>query len=322
MNSLGKIFRISIYGESHGPEVGVIIENCTPGIKLTNECFKQDISRRAPGLPGTSSRLEKDIPEIKSGIYENKTTGAPLHIAFRNENIKPEDYEFDGFFRPGHADFAAHVKYRGNNDPRGGGQFSGRLTLPLVAAGVVAKKNIPEITISANIEEIGGSKDYEVLLKHTAAENDSLGGMLSCTIKNVPAGLGEPFFYGIEQAISAAVFSIPGVKAIEFGEGIKSAKMKGSEYNDLISDKTGRTLTNNSGGINGGISNGNDIVFKAYFRPSASIGKSQKTYNFKYKKMQDFTIKGRHDACFALRVPPVMEAVAALVIADLVKLSK
>ncbi len=316
MNSFGRIFRISLYGESHGTEIGVIIDGCPPGINLTEKDFIKDIERRKSGIVGTTKRTESDKPIIKSGVYKNKTTGAPIMISFKNENQKSEDYEFDGFFRPGHADFTANKKYKGFNDYRGGGHFSGRLSLPVVAAGIVAKKIIPEINITAKIEEIGGQKNYIKLIEKTIKEKDSIGGIISCTVKNIPAGLGEPFFNSLESVISAGLFSIPGIKAVEFGAGINLSKMKGSEFNDVFIDTSGKTLTNNAGGINGGISNGNDIFFKVHIRPSSSIGKTLKTYNFKTNKMQNFSVKGRHDACFALRLPPVVEAVTAIVIAD------
>lgn len=322
MNSLGKVFCINIYGESHGEEIGVLIDNCPSGIDLTEQCFLEDINRRAAGKNGTTKRIEKDIPFIKSGVYKQKTTGSPILISFKNENTISGDYDFDGFFRPGHADFAANRKYKGYNNPEGGGHFSGRLTLPIVAAGVIAKKIISDIEISSEIIEIGGQRDYESYLQAIENEGDSLGGIIKCNVKNLPVGLGEPFFYSIESALSSAIFSIPGVKAVEFGEGIKAASSKGSEHNDLYIDKYGRTKTNNSGGISGGISNGNDIVFTVYCKPTPSIGKEQHTFNFKDEKIDKLNIKGRHDVCYALRVPVVVEALTAIVLADFHLLSK
>ena len=316
MNSFGRVFRVSIYGESHGPEIGVIIDSCPPGILLTPEDFETEINRRSTGKKGTSKRKESDIPIIKSGVYNNYTTGAPILICFENKNIDSSEYEFDGFFRPGHADYTSFIKSSGYNDPRGGGHFSGRLTLPIIAAGVIARKLIKDVKITAVIEQIGGEKKYEKLLDEVIKDKDSLGGVISCTVKNVQAGLGEPFFNSIESNLSAAIFSIPGVKAIEFGMGINSSTMRGSEYNDLYYNSKGHTKTNNSGGINGGITNGNEIFFRSYIRPTASIGKPQLTYNMNSNNMKQFIIEGRHDACFALRVPPIIEAIAAIVIAD------
>lgn len=316
MNSFGRIYRIAIYGESHGPELGVIIDGCPAGIEISKECFTDDIKRRSASAYGTTARKEPDKPEIKSGVYKEKTTGAPINISFKNLNVKSEDYNFKGFHRPGHADFTAEKKFHSQNDPRGGGHFSGRLTLAMVAAGVIAKKIIHPIRISADISEIGGEKNYQDKLKKTIGEQDSLGGVISCNVKNVPIGLGEPIFNSIESNVSALLFSIPGVKAVEFGDGIKSTQMKGSEYNDTFVDSNGLTRTNHSGGINGGITNGNDINMRVYIRPTASIGKRQQTLNFKTEQIKDLTIKGRHDVCFALRVPPIVEAVTAVALAD------
>lgn len=316
MNSFGRLFRISIYGESHGPEIGVLIDGCPAGIPVSESDFIQDLSRRMVGQIGTSSRVEDDKPIIKSGFYNGFTTGSPILIAFQNKNINSADYDFDGFFRPGHADFTAYKKFRGYNDPNGGGHFSGRLTLALVAAGTVAKKLLPEIRISASLISAGGDVDISNAINNAVILNDSVGGLVECRVNNLPVGLGEPFFDSIESLISHAVFAIPGVKAIEFGEGIKSASAKGSEFNDAFANGRGQTLTNNSGGINGGITNGNELFFRVFFKPTSSIGKSQQTYNFNTNQIAELEIKGRHDACFALRTPVVIEAVAAIVLAD------
>ncbi len=317
MNYIGHLFKLHLYGESHSPEIKIVIEGCPAGIKITPDCFVEDLTRRACGSKGTSMRLEKDIPHFCSGITNNISTGKDITISFRNENIKSEDYDFDGFFRPGHADFTSYKKYKGSKSLKGGGQFSGRMTVALVAAGVIAKKIISPIDISAEIIEIGGQKSYTDILDKAIKDKDSLGGIIRCNIRNVQVGLGEPFFYSIESAISSAIFSIPGIKAIEFGEGIKAAKIRGSEYNDVFIDETGKTTTNNSGGINGGISNSNDIFFRVFVRPTSSIGKTQHTLNFKTGKMGDFTLSGRHDNCFVLRINPVIEAMTAIAMADL-----
>ncbi len=311
MNSFGNIFRITLYGESHGKEIGIVVDGCPAGIPLSENDMLTDIERRKAGGYATSARTENDIPEIRSGIYRGHTTGAPIMIAFRNENVRNEDYQFDGFFRPGHADYAAYRKYKGYNNPLGGGQFSGRLTLPLVAAGCIAKKIIHDVEISASI--------LPECLKNVerAMPDDSAGGIIECRIRNLDAGIGEPFFNSLESLISHAIFSIPGTKAIEFGNGIASASMLGSEYNDCIVSSDGKTATNKCGGINGGISNGNEIVFRTYFHPTPSIAKKQHTFNFDTKQMQDFEIQGRHDVCYALRTPVIVEALTAIVITDL-----
>lgn len=317
MNSFGRIFRISIYGESHGPEIGLIVDGCPPGLSLQESDFITDISRRKSGAEGTTARFENDSASIKSGVYKGYTTGAPILISFANENFKTDDYNFDGFMRPGHADYTALKKYKGYNDISGAGHFSGRLTLALVAAGCVAKKIISSVNISANLISVGGESDTLSIISKMRAEEDSVGGIIECRINNLPVGYGEPFFDSVESLISHAIFSIPGAKAIEFGEGIKSASMKGSEYNDVYTDISGKTLTNHSGGINGGISNGNEIYFRVFFKPTSSIGKSQKTLNFKTQKIEDFKISGRHDSCYVLRTPVIVEAIAAIVLADL-----
>jgi chorismate synthase len=322
MNSFGRLFRVSIYGESHGEEVGVLLDGVPPGIELGESDFYKDISRRAPGKIGTTSRIEKDLPIIKSGVYNGFTTGTPIAIAFQNNNTISKDYSFDGFLRPGHADFTAKVKSKGYNNPLGSGHFSGRLTLPLVAAGVVAKKIVNQMEFSAKLIEAGGDKDIQKAVQMAIDNGDSVGGVVECCIDNVNAGLGEPFFDSLESNISHLAFAIPGLKAIEFGEGILSAKSKGSEFNDVFIDENGATATNNAGGINGGISNGNQIKFRLYFKPSSSISKVQKTYNFKSRKMEQFKILGRHDACYALRVPVVAEAIAAIALADFYLIAK
>ena len=312
MNSFGNIFRITLYGESHGKEIGVVVDGCPAGIPLSENDMLPDIERRKAGGYATSARTENDIPEIRSGIYRGHTTGAPIIIAFRNENFRDEDYQFDGIFRPGHADYAAYRKYNGYNNPLGGGQFSGRMTLPIVAAGCIAKKIIPTIEISAKI-----LPECMANVEKALENNDSAGGIVECRIQNLDAGIGEPFFDSLESIISHAIFSIPGAKAIEFGNGITSASMFGSEYNDCIVSSDGKTATNNCGGINGGISNGNEIIFRTYFHPTPSIAKKQHTFNFETKQMQDFEIQGRHDVCYALRTPVIVEALTAIVITDL-----
>ncbi len=317
MNSFGREFKVSIYGGSHSEQLGVFIDGCDAGINLNITDFEPMLKRRKPGDFGTTTRIEQDMPEIVSGVSNGITTGARINIAFNNQDIRHEDYEFDGFFRPGHADFTTFKKYKGKKDLSGGGQASGRMTVALVAAGVVAQKMLDNVEISSNIIEIGGQRDFDDILKIAYQKMDSLGGIIICNVKNLPIGFGEPFFDSLESVISHAIFSIPGIKAIEFGEGIKASKMFGSEYNDPIIDKFGKTASNNTGGINGGISNGNDVYFRVYVRPTASIGIEQKTYNFKREKIESFKINGRHDVCFTLRLPPVIEAVTAFALADL-----
>lgn len=331
MNFFGKCFRVEIFGESHGPAIGVVIDGVKAGMPLSAEDFKEDIGRRKSGAKGTTQRIEADEPEILSGVFEGHTTGAPIAIIFRNTNTRSADYEqLRDVPRPGHSDWTASVKWNGMNDPRGGGAFSGRLTLPLVAAGVIAKKQ-SGFSFHAELLEIGGETDKEkwpALLDATAKEGDSLGGIVQCRVDGVPAGLGEPFFDSVESLISHAVFSIPGVRGIEFGDGFAASRMRGSEHNDMLSLcsklSTSETSaikpvveTNGAGGVNGGITNGAPIVFRVAFKPTSSIAKPQKTLNVKTGEMVDLTIKGRHDVCFAIRTPVIVEAIAAIVLADL-----
>ncbi|MCK5809356.1 chorismate synthase [bacterium] len=323
MNSFGTLFRVSIFGESHGEIVGVLIDGCPHGISLRNSDFTDDISRRKAGAKGTTSRNESDIPHIKSGVFNGKTTGAPILIEFENRDINSNDYEvFRTIPRPGHADFVANKKSGGDNDYRGGGHFSGRLTLALVAAGVVAKRIVPKVTFSSKITEIGGKSDWKVVLEQAIDQKDSLGGIIETTISHLPISLGEPFFDSVESLISHAVFAIPGVKGIEFGAGFSSAKMSGSKMNDAIISADGTTKTNNAGGINGGISNGNDIIFRVAIKPTASIGKPQQSFNLATEKLTELTLQGRHDAAFVLRVPVIIEAVSAIVSANLMMRAK
>lgn len=323
MNEFGRLFKISIYGESHSDSIGIILSGVPVGLDLSADDFIADLNCRRAGALGTTRRTESDLPIISSGVFNGKTTGAPILIQFKNENANSNDYPDSQkqIPRPGHSDFTASMKYFGFNDYRGGGHFSGRMTLALVAAGVVAKKIIP-YSISSKILSIGGQSDYQEILQKAISEGDSLGGIVETTISNVDIGLGEPFFDSIESIISHLIFSIPGAKAIEFGAGIASAAQLGSEYVDSIIDENGTTRTNNSGGINGGISNGNDIIFRTAFHPTSSIAKPIDSFDFEKLQPCKLTISGRHDACYVLRVPVVASAVAACVMADLFLIRK
>ncbi|MBR1927015.1 MAG: chorismate synthase [Bacteroidales bacterium] len=365
MNTFGRNFRVAIFGESHGEAIGVVVDGVKAGLPISKEDFMEDILRRKSGAKGTTPRIESDEPEILSGVFEGRATGAPITIIFRNKNTRSADYEaLKDVPRPGHADYTAAVKWGGFNDPRGGGHFSGRLTLPLVAAGVIAKKQCG-FSFQADLIEIGGETDkatWPALLDATAKEGDSLGGVVECRVEGVPSGLGEPFFDSVESLISHAVFSIPGVRGVEFGDGFAAARMRGSEHNDgltVVASSGGSTASlreapplasqsaapvpplnvprvavvspsrlattenvriavkNGAGGVNGGITNGAPIVFRVAFKPTSSIAKTQKTLNIKTGEIVDLNVPGRHDVCFALRTPVVVEAVAAIVLADL-----
>ncbi len=318
MNTFGRLFKVSIFGESHGSNVGITVDGCPPGILLSAEDLMSDILRRKSGAKGTTPRIENDLPQIISGVFNNKTTGAPITILFANNNIKSKDYSnLLKHPRPGHSDFVAMKKYKGFNDYRGGGYFSGRLTLALVAAGSIAKKIIPHITISAKLIEAGGSKNIEKAVQQALKNKNSIGGIVECITTGIPVGLGEPFFGSVHAMLSHIVFSIPAMKGIEFGAGFAATKMTGQEHNDNIVEANGKTETNNAGGLSGGISNGNDLVFRVAVKPTSSISLPQNTFNFEKNEIQELLIEGRHDTCIALRVPPVIEAVTAIVLADL-----
>jgi chorismate synthase len=285
VNQFGTLLRVQILGESHGECVGVLIDGCPAGISISELDFNTDLERRKGGQMATTPRKEDDIPLIKTGIFKGYTTGAPILILFENKNIRSEDYEKQREHqRPGHADFVAHHKFGGFEDYRGSGHFSGRLTVVLVAAGVIAKKIINPLNISSQIIEIAGEDNVEKGIEKAIQAKDSVGGILECVVTNVPIGLGELF---------------------------------GSEHNDSIISADGKTETNHAAGIVGGITNGNDIVFKIAVKPTSSTPKMQKSLNWENNTIEEFSIKGRHDLCIALRVPPVLEAVTAIVLADL-----
>ncbi len=319
MNSFGRLFRVSIFGESHGESVGIVVDGCPAGMPLAVEDFLEDIERRKGGTQkGTTPRKEDDIPIFKSGVFNGKTTGAPIAIFFENKNTRSGDYEKQRSVpRPGHADFVAHHKFGGFEDYRGGGHFSGRLTVCLVAAGVIAKKLLNTITVKATILEIGGESDLEKGLQKAIDAKDSIGGIVECRVNGLPIGLGEPFFDSVESLISHAVFAIPAIRGIEFGTGFKAARMFGVEHNDAIENASGKTLTNHAGGVVGGITNGNELVFRIAVKPTSSTPKEQQTLNWETGAVEAFSVKGRHDLCIALRVPVVLEAVTALTLADL-----
>ena len=330
MNTFGRKFRVSIFGESHGELIGVVLDGVPAGLELSEQDFEQDILRRKSGAKGTTPRIEDDMPQLVSGVFEGHTTGAPLTIVFKNKNTKSSDYsQFAAMPRPGHADLTAAFKWDDCQDPRGGGHFSGRLTLPVVAAGVVAKKMLADLTIldetpvreiSARIVELGGlSEGWQEAIEKAMADGDSLGAVVECTVPEIEPGYGEPFWDSVEATLAHAIFSIPGVRGIEFGDGFQAARMMGSEHNDPIGPD-GRPTKNGAGGVNGGITNGAPLKFRVAFKPTSSISKAQQTFNFATGEMDTLEVKGRHDACFALRTPVVVEAMTAIVLADLVLL--
>ena len=315
MDRFGHKFTLDIFGASHAPSLGVVLRGVPASLALSADDFTADILRRKSGAKGTTPRIEADLPEID----DRRATDGTLTITFANRNYRDGDYrDFTDIPRPGHADFVALAKYGSLRN----GWFSGRMTLPLVAAGVVAKKLIAPLHIEARLLEVGGipfdnKEAVDQALDNAFREGDSLGGIIECRCTGVPVGLGEPFFDSLESLLAHALFSIPGIRGVEFGDGFAAARMKGSEHNDPFVDAAGHTARNGAGGINGGIANGNPIVFRIAAKPTPSIRKSQHTFDFTRGEMVDYTVPGRHDVCFALRVPPVVEAVAACVFADL-----
>ena len=372
MNTFGRKYRVSIFGESHGELIGVVLDGVPAGLELTPEDFTQDILRRKSGAKGTTPRIEADAPRIVSGVFDGVTTGAPLTIVFENTNIKSGDYSlFAAMPRPGHADLTAALKWDDCQDPRGGGHFSGRLTLPVVASGVVAKKILQDATmldetpfagVNAHIVELGGiprkanglsndgqagaelasespeqknagfqyqesvgslsqmPEEWQEAIDAAIKEGDSLGAVVECTVPEIDPGYGEPFWDSVESEIAHAVFAIPGIRGLEFGDGFAAAAMKGSEHNDPIGPD-GRPTKNGAGGVNGGITNGAPLKFRVAFKPTSSIRKPQQTFNFATGQMDTLEVPGRHDVCFALRAPVVVEAMTAIVLADLVLIS-
>lgn len=350
----GSKIKLSIFGESHGNAIGITIDGLPAGFSIDMDKIMMEMSRRAPGKSSLSTpRKESDIPEILSGYFEGKTTGTPLCAIIRNSNTKSKDYsKLKDVMRPGHADYTGAVRYKGFNDYRGGGHFSGRITAPLVFAGAICKQilEVKGIIVSAHINSIGKIKDCSFLesdisdellnsfkenelplintkledemrqeILSTRSSGDSIGGTIECAILGVSPGIGDPFFDSVESTLAHLMFSVPAVKGIEFGKGFDISKMRGSEANDEYYLENGniKTKTNNNGGILGGITNGMPIIFNVAIKPTASIFKEQNTVNIITMEETTLCIEGRHDPCIVQRALPVIEAVAAIGITEL-----
>lgn len=350
----GDKIKYSIFGESHGNAIGITIDGLPSGVELDIEDINREMRRRAPGKNKFSTaRQEKDEFEILSGYFNGKTTGTPLCAIIRNSDQHSKDYEkTKNLMRPGHADYTGFVKYGGFNDYRGGGHFSGRITAPIVIAGAIAKQILKKkgIIVGSHIKSIGTiednffdeielSSDFLESLSHVEfptinkdkaldmqqeillarEDRDSVGGVVECAILNLPTGIGSPFFGSVESVLSSLLFSIPAVKGVEFGAGFSISKMKGSEANDqfYIEEDNIKTYTNNNGGILGGITSGMPVIFRAAFKPTPSIAKEQKTVDIQEKKETTIEIHGRHDPCIVQRAVPVVEAVAAMGILEM-----
>jgi chorismate synthase len=341
-NTFGKKFRLTTFGESHGAAIGGVIDGCPPGVALDFEAIQKELDRRRPGQSAiVTQRKESDEVEFLSGIFEGKTTGAPIGFMVHNTNQKSGDYEhIKDVYRPSHADYTYDKKY-GIRDHRGGGRSSARETISRVVGGAIAKQVIPDITINAFVSSVGDifiDKPYQALdftltetndvrcpdaataakmeeyIKEVRKEGDTVGGTITCVIQNVPPGLGEPVFDKLHAELGKAMLSINAVKGFEYGSGFCGAKMKGSEHNDLF-NPDGSTKSNLSGGIQGGISNGMDVYFRVAFKPVATIMQNQETID-KDGNIVNMQGKGRHDPCVVPRAVPIVEAMAALVLAD------
>jgi chorismate synthase len=323
MNSFGRNFRVEIFGESHGPAVGAIVDGCPPGIAIGAADFEADMARRRAGGPGTTERREADVPEILSGVFEGRSTGSPILLVVRNADTRSADYEdFKRVPRPGHADFTSRFKFGGFSDPRGSGHFSGRVTAGLVAAAAIAKKTLPGASFDTRLLEAGGRRDIEAAAAAAKAAGDSIGGLVEIRVRGLPPGLGEPFFDAAESLIAHALFAVPAVRGVEFGDGFAAARMRGSEHNDPFADRSGRTSKNGAGGINGGITNGNELVVRVAVKPASTISAPQRTLDFASGEEAVLAPGGRHDACIALRAAVVLEAACAVALADLYSTAK
>ncbi|MEW8955240.1 chorismate synthase [Clostridium sp.] len=350
----GTNFKLSIFGESHGEAIGVTIDGIPSGFQIDIDNIKQEMERRAPGRNLISTqRKEGDIFEILSGIFNDRATGTPLCSIIRNSDKRSRDYsKMENIMRPGHADYTGNLRYKGFNDYRGGGHFSGRITAPLVFAGAIAKQILKErgIEVLSHIKSIANIEDENIdycnppiktleslkikdmaVISDEAKEKmkncildarnnkDSVGGVIECIITGINGGVGNPFFDSLESTIAHLAFSVPAVKGIEFGYGFEITKLKGSEANDeyYYENNQVKTYSNNNGGITGGISNGMPVVFKVAIKPTASIFKSQRTVNISKKENTEIEVEGRHDPCIVQRAIPVIEAIAAIAVIDL-----
>ena len=312
---------MTIFGASHSEELGVVLDGVPAGVGLRAEDFASDLERRRPQSKGETPRHEADEPIVEGVGAEGVTTGESVTIKFRNTNCKSGDYSYLRLHpRPSHADLTQRVKYGEEYNLAGGGMASGRMTVALVAAGVVAKKLLSGYRFSTRLISVGATTDesmYEAVVAEARVKGDSVGGVVECRIQGAPTGWGEPLFDSVESVASHLLFSIPAVKGVEFGDGFEGAKRRGSERNDMIINAEGATLTNNEGGVNGGITNGNDIVVRVAVKPTPSISLEQRTYDFERGEVAPLVVGGRHDACIARRAQVVVEAMVALSLAEL-----
>jgi chorismate synthase len=349
-NSIGKEFTVTSFGESHGKCVGVVVDGCPAGLALSEADVQAELDRRIPLQPKiVSGRIEKDVVELLSGVFNGFTTGAPISMTVENKEAESSDYEaIQDLPRPGHADYPARIKYGGFNDYRGGGRFSGRVTVALIMAGAVAKKLLSafEVDVLAYTKAIGNVKmgkslgfeeirerrykaavrcpdlacaeAMEEAIVNAREEGDSLGGIIECLALNVPAGVGEPLFDSLDADIAKILLAIPAVKGVEFGAGFKAAELKGSENNDAYRTQHGKVvaITNNAGGILGGLSYGMPLIIRVAVKPTSSIAKEQRTVNLRSMEDAKIKVKGRHDPCVVPKAVPVVESAVAIILAD------
>ena len=324
-STYGGNYRVSIFGESHSAAIGVAIEGLPAGSAIDMDALRAFMERRAPGRDAFSTaRREADVPEFLCGVKNGVATGAPISAIIRNSDTRSQDYaNLANIPRPGHADFAAEAKFRGHQDRAGGGHFSGRLTAPLCIAGAIAIQQLAKmgISVSAKAVRIGGETDpakMEAAIAAARKDGDSVGGIVRAEVRGLPAGIGDPMFGGLENRISQAVFGIPAIKGIEFGEGFGAAELKGSENNDPYRAENGKAVpaANRAGGILGGISTGAPVVFRVAFKPTPSIAKEQDSVDLATGEPAKLAVKGRHDPCVVLRAVPCVEAAAAIAVYD------
>ena len=314
-NTFGTNVKITLFGESHGETIGAVLDGMPAGVSVDGEFIAAQLTKRRPSGKTATPRVEKDEYKIVSGVFNGKTTGAPITVLIPNTDTRSKDYTY-GPARPSHADYTAHVKYGGHEDFRGGGHFSGRLTAPITAAGAIAISALMQRGIKIETKVLGVD---EKRILDAAARGDSVGGILETTVTGVPVGLGEPWFDSVESLLAHAMFSIPAVKGVEFGAGFELAKMYGSQANDPFYCEDGKvyTRTNNNGGINGGITNGMPIVMRTVIKPTPTIAAKQQTVDFLTGENITFTARGRHDPCIVPRAAVVADSLCALVLCDL-----
>lgn len=324
--NFGKNIRVQIFGESHGEAIGVVVDGLPAGMLLDTAALHAFLAKRRPGGVLSTGRKETDLPEFLSGLYGGVLTGSPICAVIKNTDVKSADYEaLKNTPRPGHADYPATLRFGGDADMRGGGPFSGRMTAPLCVAGGICLQLLAEkgVTVTSKVQEIAGKSDpaeMEAAVKAAAAEGDSVGGIVECRAKGLAPGMGGHMFDGVENRIATAIFGVPGVRGIEFGDGFEAARMTGSQHNDpyILKDGCVVTETNHCGGVLGGMTMGNDLVFRVALKPTPSISKAQRTVNLETMKETEISISGRHDPCIVWRAAPAIEAAAAIVLLDII----